>query len=117
MCLTYRGDDSDGKIKRAGELPLPPATVGLRLEDDSLYLPVVLLHEAVLSLQLAQFLLQSLFPGALALRLQRVEHGGSDEQVENNGEDEEEGPDVLSLHPAAAADGDDAQRESPILQG
>lgn len=118
--LTYRGDDRDGEIKRAGELPLPAAAVRLRLQDDSLHLPVVLLQEAVLPLQLAQFMLQGLLPGALALRLQRVEHGGSEEQVENDGEDEEESPDVLRLHPAAAAaaaevDGD--QRESPILQG
>jgi len=67
--LANRGDNSGGKIKRAGELPLPAAAVRLRQEDHSLDVSVVILHEAVLLLQLVQFLLQSPLPRTLTFRL------------------------------------------------
>lgn len=69
-------DNSDGKIKRASELP-PRA----RLERHSLHLPVVVLVEAVSPLQLAELLLQGPLLCALTVRLQRFEDGGSYKQV------------------------------------
>lgn len=59
--LTNCGDNSDGKIKRAGEFPLPAGAVRRRLEDHSLNLSVVILSEAVFLLQLVQLLLQRPF--------------------------------------------------------
>lgn len=97
--LTNGCDNSDGEIKRAGKLPLPPGAVRLPLERHPLHVSVVVLGEAVLLLQLAKLLLQHTFPGTLAVRLQRVEDGGSQEQVAEDGEDEREGPDVPRLHP------------------
>ncbi len=115
--LTNCGDNSDGKVERARELPLPPGAVRLRLEDHPLNLPVVILGEAVPLLQLVQLLLQRLFLWTLTVRLQRVKDGGSYEQVENNGEDETEGPDVLRLHPQRrSARGAEGGR-APLLGG
>lgn len=71
----------------------------LGLQHHPLDVSVVLRREAVLPLQIVQPLLQRLLPKNLAFRLQRVKHGGSQQQVENYGEDEREGPDVLRLHP------------------
>ena len=99
ILLTDRGDHRDGKVKGAGEPPLPPGAVRLRLDDHSLDLPVVILGEVVLLLQLGQLLLQRLLLWTLTVRLQRVKHGGSNEQVEDDGEDETQRPDVLRLHP------------------
>lgn len=97
--LTNSGDDGNGKIKGAGELPLRGGSVRGSLQHHLLHLPVIALAEAVLHLQLLQLLLQLLRLRALAVRLQRVEHGGSDEEVKNGGEDETEAPEVLLFHP------------------
>lgn len=73
--------------------------MGLSLQHHSLDFAVVVLGEAILLLHLVALLLQDAPAGALRFGLERVKHGGADQQVGEHAEDERQGPDVLLLHP------------------
>lgn len=96
--LTDGGDDRDGEVEGAGELPLPAGAVRLGLQHQPLQLPVVLGGEAVLPPQLPALLLQQPLAAALRLRLQRIEDGGAHQQVREDAEDERGRAQVLPLH-------------------
>lgn len=73
--------------------------MGFSLQHHSLNFAVVVLGEAVLLLHLAALLLQDAPAGALRFGLERVKHGGADQQVREHAENERQGPHVLLLHP------------------
>lgn len=96
--LTYRGDHSDGEVKRPCEFPLNSRLVRFQLQHNPFQFvevdsgQVVFLHQVPLSG--VQFLLLS----GLLLGFQRIEDGRSDQQIRESADDEREGPHVLPLH-------------------
>lgn len=72
----------------------------LGLHDDVLEFPVVVLADVVLALQPLLLGLQLLLLAHLEVRLERVEHGGADQQVGERADDQGQGPHVLPLHGA-----------------
>lgn len=98
MRLTNGGDDSDGKVKRAGELPLHASAVRLSLHDDALQLAVVVLADVVFALEPLLLGFQLLLLAHLVVRLERVEHGGTHQQIRERAHDQGQGAHVLPLH-------------------
>ena len=102
---TYGRDDGDGEVERAGEFPLDAGLVRLQLEDDPLELAVALGAQVVFALQLLALRLQPPPLRRFLLGFERVEDGGSHQQVGEGAHDESQRPHVLPLHGAAAGEG------------
>lgn len=96
--LTYRGYDSDGKVKGPCKFPLDPCSVRLGLHDDGLQLFIVILTDVVLALEALLLRLQLLLLPHLEVRLERVKHRGPDQQIGERADDQGQRPHVLPLH-------------------
>jgi hypothetical protein len=96
--LTDSCDDSDGEVEGTGEFPLDTSAVGLRLQDYQLQLLVVIGADVVLASETDFFGFKFLLLAHLMVRLEGVEHRGTDQQVGEGTGDQGQGTHVLPLH-------------------
>ena len=96
--LTDCCDDGSGEEQSAGELPLRSEAIRHELDDVGGDLLVPGSVDVVRLPQPPRLFLQLPTLRHLVLGLQRVENGGTDQQVSESTDDQCQGSDVLSLH-------------------